>query len=106
MDRDAVARDMTASVHSERPANRDGPHDIATVTIVARRTEGSISCFATDVFAQRDTDTGHSTQMLLHLLKYLLHKYIGLRPCSSYVGLFTLFRGRVAIENISLSIWD
>jgi hypothetical protein len=89
MDRDAEARDMSASVHSKRPAKRDDPPGRATVTIVARLTEGSISCFATDVFAQVDTDTGHNTQMLLHLMKYLFHKSIDLGRFSRYVGLLT-----------------
>jgi hypothetical protein len=89
MDRDAEARDMSASVHSKRPANRDDPPGRATVTIVARLTVGSISCFATDVFAQLDTNTGHNTQMLLHLVKYLFYKSIELCRFSRFVRLLT-----------------
>ena len=51
MDRDAGARDMTASVHSKCPANRDDPPNRATVMILGRRTL-AFHALGPDVFAQ------------------------------------------------------
>ena len=75
MDRDAGARDMTASVHSKCPANLDDPPNRATVMILGRLTEtfhalGPI-CLHNFVIV-----TGRKTQLLLLLIQQLSYKYI------------------------------